>query len=775
MSDVFDNVVDLKSNVEEYRNDPLVKALDLPVEELLVPVSSSKQSAPGGNGDDGHDNAPKGNDPVPGKKDYSIALALLGKLANARQRITAESERLTKIVGAQQTNMQMAGPPHIGSFEDVAQEIATTSQRALETIGRLEGTIKDQHKEYLRLLPKGGAMSIEYRDQIASHSDPVDKVDSETTAALQQQEQTLMKVVGDAAGAIKIYKEKVAKAREAYDKRAAEVGRKIDRLDDLGFREVGTLHAALKKSRQDAPDDYDGERQKLNALEQQCIEAERSHNQHIEQARTTRQERLAEIKKQMVLPSWWQKLGDTIEVKKLFTSKLEQAEYLLGSATNEKAMSMALTLAYEAKQLFDDFKAAETQVNEITFHQNEITRTLEFYQTNRPRDYAALKKRYDALEKGWSKMKPSELAKAYASFEKEVTGTGLSWSHYKGRCELERTWKEDYKRIASEVQDLIVQLDKKMRQAKPKEWAEGYQGEAKAELRGLNDSASTEMTEESMKALMTRIRDLRTTIQSYLKVSHISFDTPDEMLKEPDKTLILDQRSGTESRKAYLKERDVLRKAYNLMIAEHERLGKTKLSDTDLREHDEIRKLISKAAEIANAKPEESDLQDVATASVLVKRCNERMELLKSGGPQIDRGKLGALNDDWLKGLAAFEAKGKELIDEVTKLTKDEAPESTLVNSGKLVRELVDRAMTFLNTIDFVDETAKLSDGAPDKVLERKRARETALTKVGLVMDFMNTSPIMEKLVNNPFKVAGVNTTFFRYVRRIELEVLRGV
>jgi DnaJ-domain-containing protein 1 len=336
-------------------------------------------------------------------------------------------------------------------------------------------------------------------------------------------------------------------------------------------------------------------------------------------------------------------------------------------------------------------------------------------------------------------------------------------------------WKSGFVYTADEIESLLKEIDGIIRKADPEGGKEGYQGSARAELRGLRASAEIEMAQDNTAAMTKRINDLKLKVEGFRKVAASAFAAAPDTLTGVAKELVGDQAEGAKARKAYLEEREQLKALYGKLIREHEKFGDRKMSDEDSREYEDIRKLINAAADIANAKKDESDLQDIASAMAMVNRSFDRLEVLMQGGPQVDRGKLGALQSDWTKGVAAFEAKGRELIKAVGVLADEEPEESGYRKAADEVQKLVDEALRYFRKFDFTKETEVLKDGDPSKALARKRARETALAKVRDAMGYLNTSPVMKKLVGNPFGVSAVGTALFRHMRRIELEVMRGV
>jgi hypothetical protein len=277
-----------------------------------------------------------------------------------------------------------------------------------------------------------------------------------------------------------------------------------------------------------------------------------------------------------------------------------------------------------------------------------------------------------------------------------------------------------------------------------------------------------------MRELRGRLDRLRNTLETWAALSKDEFGKPEDARSGEVKALLADQSEGNEARKAYKKQREKMREAYNALTERHAKAAELQTVKADSTEHDSIRKLIDAAASTANANEKDSDLSDLESALSLIRRADERLDLLEQGGPTVARDKLGQIHTDYQAGLRAFRDRCGQIVSKARAYVQE--PENVAYAPAlAMIETLIEDTAGVFEKTDLSDEAVRLSGSDPAQQQDRKRAREQVLQKVRAAMATLTQSTAVELMVRNPFGIAAVATAFHRNLRRIELEVLRGV
>lgn len=729
-------------------------------------------------------------------EDHSDADALRKRLKAAEMKLTAEVSRLNGVIAQNRDRFERIGADHLDKLDEVKTDLDQAGSHALEPVSRLDGQVNYLHAEYMRRAAKDLPSAITYRDQIGEQSTPIQEATTKGEALLTQVGTALTQVLAGAEQAWQTYQAEQKQAQAEWKTQSATLKAALDRLEDQGSDISTDLLSELAGNAKAAEKDYVVALTEVRALADRCERARESHEFAIEETRKIRLQQFDAIKEGMTLPSWVDELQDklgeltgTLDVRKLFTRPLEQAEKILKNANNPKAFRAALALANEAKAVFDDYSRSETEIEQMSWDRAAIKRVLDFYKSDRPKDHKAMQVRFDALEKGWTKMKPSEAAKGYATLNKEAGADSQSswvWDNFTGRCNIEQKWRDAFKLKAGEIKDNLDKLDTRIRKSQAEDGAEGYQGQAQAEYRGLVASGDIEVADYAVaEALSKRLADLGGKVKAYLAVPTSDLTKDAAQLSGVAAQLVLDQAGGMQRRKAYLDRYDYLKAVHQEAIEAHKALADQSYSESDAREYEDIRTLINKAAKIATATKDESDLQDVEAAISMSESSKVRLLALGRAGESVDRGKLALIQRDWANGLATFRGDLDGLVKAVKGLTDKEPqpkkpddggePTVSYYGADAGVLAAADVVFDYFAKFDFTNESRDLALDGDENRETRKRARETALAKVRDAMGFLMGNPASRLLMTNQFGETAVGRGFYRSMRRIELEVLRGV
>jgi hypothetical protein len=744
-------------------------------------------------------------DEITSSADHSNADALRKDLKAIEMDLTVEISRLDGQIAQNRDRFARIGANHLASLEKVETALVQAGSRSMEPVQRLYKQVNYLHAEYMKLVARGVPSATTYRDQIDEQSKPIRVAETEGKALLARLDAALIKVLAAGEVAWQAYQAKQEKARTEWEAESATLETGLNRLDDLGSGYAADLQSIFYFNVKTAEKDYNAALSEVRSLAQKCKVAQKNHDEAIGEIREARQQQFNEIKKAMPpqtkLDALQRKLGEmtgTLDVKKLFTEPMEQAEKILKTANNPKAFVAALAIAKEAEVLFNDYTRSEKEVEQMSWDRAAIKRVLDYYKTDRPKDYKALQSRFDSLEKGWSKMKPSVAAKTYADLNKDVgadTQSTWVWENFAGRCNKDRQWRDQFKLRASEVKENLDKLDTRIKKSQTEGKAEGYQGQALAEYRGLVAAGDGELSEFAVAtALSKRLSALGDKVKLYLAVPIADLIKPANELKGAAAQLVGDQAKGMERRDAYLKRYEFLKILHQEAIDAHKALADQSYSEDDKREFEDIHTMINKAAEIAKAKKDESDLQDVEAAIAISERCKIRLATLGKGGENVDRGKLALVQQDWTNGLAIFRGELDALVKAVKDLTDleprpvagdDEKPaqggadkkpaELSFYGADTGVRVAADVVLAYFDKFNFSKEVVALTLDGDENRGERKHARETTLSKIRDAMGYLLGNPANRLFMKNYFGENSVGRAFYRSMRRIELEVLRGV
>jgi hypothetical protein len=148
----------------------------------------------------------------------------------------------------------------------------------------------------------------------------------------------------------------------------------------------------------------------------------------------------------------------------------------------------------------------------------------------------------------------------------------------------------------------------------------------------------------------------------------------------------------------------------------------------------------------------------------------KQIEDLKKRGAKTDPKKLGTIAADWKTALAGFDRNRLKLLDEVKKheaATKADGKGSAGLQKalGEVVNRLDARAF---------DAAASIMSDPQATPVERKGAREIALSQVRLFDELLLKDPVIRTCVANPFGVTDFIGPVYNRLRQIELNVLRG-
>ena len=749
-------------------NDKLVIALDMPAEELAQSGNGAAKSKP---------------EPAP---EDSEAEKYRKRLERLELELTLELSRLESRIGAAKSDFERVATDHIATILKIERAAEQATARVLDPIRRLREHLNHLDEQHRKAAAKSLPSAVDWADQIAQQDAEIAKAEREGRAVLGKLTATLESTVSEGQAALAAHRKAQDAARAKLDKLAPATLDKLNDLFDTGFSIAGDLlqnHAGIL-----AMDDPVAALAEMENLEKIAVQAVTRHAESIAMERELRREQFDAVKAGVKPPSWFEgllktardKVGAEQAVENAFWEPLKLAEDLFEKATSADAMKAAIALAQQSAEMFRDYSASEAELKRMSELRPQISAVLNTYQEDRPKDFKSVKSKFDKLEKGWPKMKPSEAAAAYVALAEEIgVEPRHAWDNFRGRCEVERKWREDFRRSADEIKVDFRTLDANYRSALGADGREGYQGEHKATLRALEASAEVEAgSEAELKALTARLREIQTKVKAYLKVTSFDLRLDAQYLKGVSAELATDQAEGMKTRNAFLARRKEVAAAYRAAVAEYDKLKDEKYSEDEKREYKDVKAMLDKAEKMLTDKPEVSDFQELESAFAIAERCKKRLLDLGKAGSATDRGKLGRIQIDFDRGREIFRTDVAALVTAVKTLTDAEPAEvaegeTSYLGTHARVEVAADIAMKHFARIDLSAEAQILAPESAQSPEKRKRARESALLKVRDAMAFLLGNPATRLMMQNKFSVP-VGRAFYTALRRIELEVLRG-
>ncbi len=673
-------------------------------------------------------------------------------LAEARRRVE-------EAIASKEEMLTHAGDPHAAKPAALRQEANESFDRIAQSLASERGGLETIAEQLAR---HPGAEMIESLETAAGMSAKTAREASERIApAKEDLIRKLTEAVTAAASAYFDYEQRREAAKRDYLSLRA---RASEALADLVTWDVQPTASGLSSrfTTVDAKPEADwfDAKEKMEAL---AVDIGRARQAHvIEYAETQGKLSIALGN----LESMMSTLADVVDAKVIqaFRDRIAIAREMGNTGRNLHALDAAIercaAIAKDAQDLLD---TEPEGLIDIETKRAAIAKKLEKdakAKKLRPKDHAAMKAEADALANAWFKMPMSRALAAYTELESKVV-SGAGWTSFNGRAETQRVWAEVTMTQKLKAAKTAVDALDTVARADPGTGSRKYEGALRKAVDALPAKIEAEQSQESMSAIAEEADRIAREARKWAGLTASDFTSGSALALGFHQ----DQAAGIAAREETETAIREFETAYEQLMQTYNACSGEAAVKADKAEYKAIK------VQLNGARTTATKTKDPVTAMALLERAKDRLTELRNGGPEIRRGKLGEIHTAWLSAVSAFEEKCDALIEAVAQETAD----TDYAGAEANLRDALAPAREFLGTISFAEEAVELAGSDKSKKADRKRARESVLTKIRQANAALTGNTAVKMAVANPFKIAAVATQIHKTLREIEFEVLRGV